>query len=71
MDWLLRIEAPISFVCGQRFGEMHARLEERVAERTRISQGLHDTVLQRIVSAAMQLDLAVDQLRANSPAKLR
>src|SRR5882762_3147460 len=37
------------------FGEMRARLEERVAERTRIAQNLHDTVLQGIVSAAMQL----------------
>jgi signal transduction histidine kinase len=50
---------------------MRARLEERVAERTRIAQNLHDTVLQGIVSAAMQLDVAVDQLPANSPAKLR
>jgi signal transduction histidine kinase len=52
------------------FGEMRARLEERAAERTRIAQDLHDTVLQGIVSAAMQLDVAVDQLPANSPAKL-
>src|SRR6266481_2048339 len=53
------------------FGEMRARLEERVAERTRIAQDLHDTVLQGFVSAAMQLDVAVGQLPANSPAKLR
>jgi signal transduction histidine kinase len=53
------------------FGEMRARLEERVAERTRIAQDLHDTVLQGIVSAAMQLDVAVEQLPANSAAKLR
>jgi signal transduction histidine kinase len=50
---------------------MRARLEERVAERTRIAQDLHDTVLQGIVSAAMQLHVAVDQLPANSPATLR
>jgi signal transduction histidine kinase len=50
---------------------MRARLEERAAERTRIAQDLHDTVLQGIISAAMQLDVAVDQLPANSPAKLR
>jgi signal transduction histidine kinase len=53
------------------FGEMRARLEERVAERTRIAQDLHDTVLQGILSAAMQLHVAVDQLPANSPATLR
>ncbi|HWY69178.1 MAG TPA: histidine kinase [Terriglobales bacterium] len=53
------------------FGEMRARLEERLAERTRIAQDLHDTVLQGIFSAAMQLHVAVDELPANSPAKLR
>jgi signal transduction histidine kinase len=50
---------------------MRARLEERVAERTRIAQHLHDTVLQGIFSADMQLDVAVDQLPPNSPATLR
>jgi signal transduction histidine kinase len=50
---------------------MRIRLEERVAERTRIARDLHDTVLQGIVSAAMQLQIAVDQLPANSPTKLR
>jgi signal transduction histidine kinase len=44
--------SPYLFRLRPTFGEMHARLEERVAERTLISQGLHDTVLQRIVSAA-------------------
>jgi signal transduction histidine kinase len=50
---------------------MRARLEDRLAERTQIAQDLHDTVLQGILSAAMQLHVAVDQLPANSPAKLR
>ena len=53
------------------FGEMRARLEERLAERTRIAQELHDTVLQGILSAAMQLHVAVDQLPENSLAKLQ
>jgi signal transduction histidine kinase len=63
--------SPYLFRLRPTFDEMRARLEERVAERTRIAQDLHDTVLQGIVSAAMQLDVAVDQLPANSPAKLR
>jgi len=63
--------SPYLFRLRPTFGEMRARLEERVAERTRIAQDLHDTVLQGIVSAAMQLHVAVDQLPANSPAKLR
>ena len=63
--------SPYLFRLRPTFDEMRARLEERVAERTRIAQDLHDTVLQGIVSAAMQLDVAVDQLPPNSPAKLR
>ena len=63
--------SPYLFRLRPTFGEMRARLEERLAERTRIAQDLHDTVLQGIFSAAMQLDVAVDQLPANSPAKLR
>jgi signal transduction histidine kinase len=67
----LAYSSPYLFCLQPTFGEMRARLEERVAERTRIAQDLHETVLQGIVSAAMQLDVAVDQLPANSPAKLR
>ena len=67
----LAYRSPYSFRFRPMFGEMRVRLEERVAERTRIAQDLHDTVLQGIVSAAMQLDAAVDQLPANSPAMLR
>ena len=67
----LGYKSPYLFRLRPTFGEMRARLEERVAERTRIAQDLHDTVLQGIFSAAMQLDVAVNQLPANSPAKLR
>ena len=67
----LAYRSPYLFRLQPTFGEMCARLEERAAERTRIARDLHDTVLQGIISAAMQLDVAVDQLPANSPAKLR
>jgi signal transduction histidine kinase len=63
--------SPYLFRLRPTVGEMRARLEERVAERTRIARDLHDTVLQGIVSAGMQLQVAVDQLPANSPATLR
>jgi signal transduction histidine kinase len=66
----LAYRRPCMFRLRPTFREMGARLEERAAERTRIAQDLHDTVLQGIASAAMQLDVAVDQLPANSPAKL-
>jgi signal transduction histidine kinase len=66
----LAYRSPCVFRLRPTFREMRARLEERAAERTRIAQDLHDTVLQGIAGAAMQLDVAVDQLPANSPAKL-
>jgi signal transduction histidine kinase len=45
------------------------RLEERVNERTRIARELHDTLLQGVFSASMQLHLAVDQLPADFAAR--
>jgi signal transduction histidine kinase len=45
------------------------RFEERLAERMRVAQMLHDTLLQGVVSASMQLHVAVDQLPDDSPAR--
>jgi signal transduction histidine kinase len=45
------------------------RFEERLAERTRIAQDLHDTLLQGLMSASMQLHVANDHLTEDSPAK--
>jgi signal transduction histidine kinase len=42
------------------------RFEERLAERTRIAQDLHDTLLQGFISASMQLHAAVKRLPADS-----
>jgi signal transduction histidine kinase/ligand-binding sensor domain-containing protein len=41
---------------------MNLRFEERLAERTRIAQELHDTLLQGFLSASMQLQVAADLL---------
>jgi signal transduction histidine kinase/ligand-binding sensor domain-containing protein len=49
--------------------QLNVRFEERLAERTRIAQELHDTLLQGFVSASMQLDVAEDQLPEDSPTK--
>lgn len=49
--------------------QLNVRFEERLAERTRIAQELHDTLLQGFLSASMQLHVAVDRLPADSPAK--
>ena len=49
--------------------QLNVRFQERLAERTRIAQELHDTLLQGFVSASMQLDVAEDQLPDDSPTK--
>ena len=49
--------------------QLNVRFEERLSERTRIAQDLHDTLLQGFLSASMQLHVAADQLPADSPAK--
>lgn len=51
--------------------QLNVRFEERLAERTLIAQELHDTLLQGFLSASMQLDVFVDQLPPDSPAKSR
>ena len=48
---------------------LNVRFEDRLAERTRIAQDLHDTLLQGVLSASMQLHVAADQLPDASPAK--
>jgi signal transduction histidine kinase/ligand-binding sensor domain-containing protein len=58
-----------------RLRQVAARLDlqfqERLAERTRIAQDLHDTLLQGFLSASMQLHVAVDEIPANAPEKPR
>jgi signal transduction histidine kinase/ligand-binding sensor domain-containing protein len=43
-----------------------ARFEERLAERTRIAQELHDTLLQGFLSASMHVHVATDRLPEDS-----
>src|SRR5262249_47473872 len=49
--------------------EFAIRLQERVDERTRIAQELHDTLLQGLLSASLQLELANSDLEEGHPAK--
>jgi signal transduction histidine kinase len=49
--------------------QLHLRFEERLAERTQIAQELHDTLLQGVISASMQLHVAVDRLPEDLPGK--
>lgn len=49
--------------------QLNVRFEERLAERMRIAQELHDTLLQGFLSASMQLHIVADQVPEDSPAK--
>src|ERR1700728_1887890 len=48
---------------------LNVGFQERLAERSRIAQELHDTLLQGVLSASLQLDVAEDQLPEESPTK--
>jgi signal transduction histidine kinase/ligand-binding sensor domain-containing protein len=48
---------------------MRLRLEERIEERERIARELHDTLLQGVLSASLQLSVANSQIAADAPAK--
>ena len=48
---------------------LNLRFEERLAERTRIAQEIHDTFLQDVLGVSMQLHVVVDGLPEDSPAR--
>jgi signal transduction histidine kinase len=48
---------------------MRGRLEARLAERERIAQELHDTLLQGLLSASLQLAVANTQIASDASAK--
>jgi signal transduction histidine kinase/ligand-binding sensor domain-containing protein len=49
--------------------QLTMRMQERVNERTRIARDLHDTLLQGLVSASLQLEVADRQMAADATAK--
>ncbi len=53
----------------QMTSQLDLRFEERLLERTRIAQELHDTLLQGFLSASMQLHVALGRLEEHSSAK--
>jgi len=71
-SWWFRLMALAAVVAGVAIihrirvrnvsAQLQSRFEERLAERTRIAQELHDTLLQGCLSASMQLQLAADSL---------
>jgi signal transduction histidine kinase/ligand-binding sensor domain-containing protein len=49
--------------------QLTMRMKERVNERTRIARDLHDTLLQGLISASLQLEVADRQISADAAAK--
>jgi ligand-binding sensor domain-containing protein/signal transduction histidine kinase len=66
---ILGIAALYRFRVHQVTRQLNVRFEERLAERTRIAQELHDTLLQGFLSASMQLHVAADKVPDGSPVK--
>ena len=46
--------------------QLTMRMQERVNERTRIARELHDTLLQGLASASLQLEVADRQISADA-----
>jgi len=46
-----------------RIRQLNLRFEDRLAERTRIAQELHDTLIQDMVGVGLQLDIMEDQIK--------
>ncbi len=77
--WWFRVGVALTFALAmlalyrlrlhQLTQQLNIRFEERLAERTHIAQELHDTLLQGFLSASMQLDVALDRLPEDSPAR--
>ncbi len=67
--------AAFLFLVGYRWrvrqvaSRLNMQFQERLSERTRIAQDLHDTLLQGLLSASMQLHVADDRLSPDSAAK--
>ncbi|HTR34334.1 MAG TPA: two-component regulator propeller domain-containing protein [Bryobacteraceae bacterium] len=57
------------FRLRQMTQRINLRFQERLAERTRIAQELHDTLLQGFLSASMQVHVAADRLPEDSTVK--
>jgi signal transduction histidine kinase len=77
--WWFRLGAPLGCLLAaialyrlrlrQLTGRLNVRFEERLQERTRIAQELHDTLLQGFLSVSMQVHVAVDRLPPDSQVK--
>jgi signal transduction histidine kinase len=61
---LILSAAAVIFAAYQaRIRQLNLRFEDRLAERTRIAQELHDTLIQDMVGVGLQLDIMEDQVK--------
>jgi signal transduction histidine kinase len=77
--WWFRVAAVLSVAVAfigvhrlrlrQVTNQLNVRFEERLAERTRIAQELHDTLLQGLLGASMQLHAAAKGVPTELPAR--
>ena len=77
--WWFRLSLAAGFVAcmlalyrmrlRQATARINLRFQERLAERTRIAQELHDTLLQGFLSASMQVHVVADSLPDDSKVK--
>lgn len=65
---MLAVWSAFLFRTRQLSRQLQLRFEERLAERMRIAQDLHDTLLQGFLSASLQLDVASEYVPRESPA---
>jgi signal transduction histidine kinase len=78
-EWWFRLAPVLALVLNawllyrirmhQRIAQLNIRFEERLGERTRIAQDLHDTLLQGVLSAAMHVHVTTNGLPDDSTAK--
>ena len=66
---LTAIFAAFRYRVGRLGAAMKLAFEERLSERTRIAQELHDTLLQGFLSASMQVHVATDVLPDDSASR--
>jgi ligand-binding sensor domain-containing protein/two-component sensor histidine kinase len=67
--FLMAAAALYRFRLHQVTAQLNLAFHERLAERTRIAQELHDTLLQGFLSASMQAHVATDRLPEDSQVK--
>jgi signal transduction histidine kinase len=57
----------VRVVCGLRERRLNRQIDGVVAERLRFARELHDTLLQALLGTSLQVQVAIERLRADDP----